>query len=191
MTVNAIGFPTSLGADDATIGSDPSVTGLSIDEKVIGPLRVVTLTFEDVAFAMVDEAGVVAYSGKKVYDFAAGLICVVGAVADLDITKSSAGVNADFDGDFGIGTVTASNNATLATTEQNILPTTAVPQAVAGVTTADGVNAAVAFIDGTATAADVYLNFLVDDADHDVTATPCNLIVNGTVTLTYFHLGDK
>ena len=121
----------------------------------------------------------------------AGNIVVLGAVSDLALTLSAAGVNADWDGDFGVGTVTASNNATLSSTEQNIIPTTATPQAVSSATTADGESTAVAVIDGTATAADIYLNFLVDDADHDVTSTPTNIVVNGTLKLFWMNLGDN
>lgn len=167
-------------------------TGVTVVESGSGILNKTVLTFTDVDVALTDNAGTVAYGGLKVYDFPAGAILILGAVADLDLTKSSAGVNADWDGDFGVGTVTAGNNNALATTEQNIIPTTATPQAVAGVTTANGQSTATenAVIDGTSTAVDAYLNILVDDADHDVTSTPCNIIVNGTLTLHWINLGD-
>lgn len=145
------------------------------------------------AVALADEAGVVAYGGLKIFDFPAGLIVFLGAVADLALTKSSAGVNDTWDGDVGLGTVTASNNATLSSTEQNLIPSTSTPQAVSGATTADCKSTATesgAILDGTSTPVDVYLNLLVDDADHDVTGTACNLIVNGTITLTWINLGD-
>lgn len=148
----------------------------------------------DAAVALADEAGVVAYGGLKIFDFPAGLIVFLGAVADLALTKSSAGVNANWDGNVGLGTVTASNNATLSSTEQNLIPTTSTPQAVSGATTADCKSTSTesgAILDGTSTAVDVFLNLLVDDADHDVTGTACNLIVNGTITLTWINLGDN
>ena len=159
----------------------------------IGAARQSLLIFEDRAFPLTDEAGVVAFAGAKVFDFPEGLILFQGAVANLALTKSSAGVNDDWDGDFGLGTVTASNNATLAATEQNLIPTTPTPQAVSGATTAKGLSTASEsgiLLDGTTTPADVFLNFLVDDADHDVTGTPCNLIVNGTLRLYWQLLGD-
>jgi len=169
-----------------------SGTGVSVEELSDGITNKTTFTFTNVDLALVDEAGVVAYAGLKIYDCPAGVIQFIGALADLDLTKSSAGVNDDWDGDFGVGTVTASNNNSLATTEQNILPSTATPQAVAGVTTANGFSTATenANIDGTSTAADIYLNLLVDDADHDVTGTACNIIVNGTLTVFWRNLGD-
>ena len=93
----------------------------------------------------------------------------------------------------GLGTVTATSDATLATTEQNLIPTTATPQASASATTANAQSTATesgAIFDGTTTPVDVYLNLLVDDADHDVTGTATNIIVNGTITLYYANLGD-
>jgi hypothetical protein len=195
--VSRKGFPRALkGLYDFLSGTKsngavPAVTGLTITENGVGPIKQTVFNFSNVAFALADNAGVVAYSGKKIYDFPEGLIKVLGAVANLALTKSSAGVNTNWDGDFGVGTVTASNDGTLASTEQNIIPTTATPQATAGATTARGKNAAdIAPLDGTGTAIDLYLNFLVDDADHDVTTTPCNLIVNGTLTVTWMNLGD-
>lgn len=173
------------------LGSAPTITGMTCSEGGAHAFRQTTFTFTSCAFALTDAAGVVAYTGKKIYDFPAGNILILGATANLTLGKSSAGVNADFDGDFSLGTVTASNNATLSSTEQNIIPTTPTPQATAGATTAKGINAAaIAPLDGTGTAVDLYLNFLVDDTDHDVTSTPCNLLVSGTVTVTWVPLGD-
>ena len=171
---------------------DVNGSGVAVEELSDGITNKTTFTFTDFAAALTDEAGVVAYSGNKIYDCPAGVIQFIGAVADLDLTLSAAGVNADWDGDFAIGTVTASNNGTLASTEQNILPTTATPQASGSATTANGFSTASENInvDGTSTAVDVYLNFLVDDADHDVTSTPTNIIVNGTITLFWRNLGD-
>jgi len=188
--VEVVGSPF---AHDGKLGvpSVPTVTGLTCEDKVTGALHRVTLTFTNVAFALTDVAATVAYSGMKVLDMPSGAYAILGAVSDFALTKSSAGVNADWDGDFGVGTVTASNNATLSSTEQNIIPTTATPQAVSGATTADGVMTAALYLDGTATASDIYVNFLVDDVDHNVNGTACNLIVNGTLTITYLYMGDN
>lgn len=173
------------------VGSTAVATATAYE--IASVVRQALITFTATPIVLADEAGVVAYGGLKIYDFPQGAIQILGAVADLDVTKSSVGVSATWDGDFGIGTVTAGNNNALATTEQNILPTTSTPQAVDGVTTANGqstITEAGLVIDGTATAADAYLNFLVDDADHDVTGTACNLLVTGTVKITYILLGD-
>ena len=152
---------------------------------------VVTLT--DTAIVMADEAGVVGWGRMKIYEFPEGAVMVLSAVADIVLTKSSAGINDDWDGDFAVGTATVANDATLSSTEANIIPSTATAQAVAGVTAADGqstVTEVPLIIDGTTTAGDVWLNFVVDDADHDITGTACNIICNGTMTLTWINLGD-
>lgn len=189
-TLEVVALPSA--AEGSTgVGAIPSVTGLTGVDRVIGSMHTVILTFTDCAFALADAAGVVAYTGKKVFDMPSGAYHILGACADLALTKSSTGVNADWDGDFSVGTVTASNNASLSSTEQNIIPTTATPQAASGATTADGVMSTALILDGTATASDIYLNFLVDDADHDVTGTACNLIVNGTLRFTYVYMGDN
>lgn len=153
----------------------------------------VTIPLVNHAVALADNAGVVAYGSLKLLTFPVGLIRVHGASANLAITKSSAGVNDTWDGDISIGTAAANNGATLATTEQNICPTTATPQAVSGATTGDlksTATEAVLVVDGTSSAGAVYLNVLVDDADHDVTGTACNLIFNGSITIVYSHCGD-
>ena len=158
-------------------------------------MRKVTITLTNAEVVLADNAAVTAYGSLKILDLPAGYILFHGAVADLDLTKSSAGVNADWDGDIALGTVAADNGATpLAGTEQDLIPNTATPQAVAGVTTGDMQSTATEIgdlFDGHTTAVDVYLNVLVDDADHDVTGTPCNIIVNGTITITYTNLGDN
>jgi hypothetical protein len=181
------------GGGVSVSGDIPVITGMTVEHLGLGPQRHTRITFDDVAIALVDEAGVVAYKGTKIFDFPAGYIKFDGAVADLALTKSSAGVNADWDGDFSLGTVTASNNATLSSTEQNLLPSTPTPQAVSGATTAKGVSTATETVlfDGHTTPIDMYLNFLVDDADHNVAGTPCNLIVNGTINFLWKNLGDN
>lgn len=166
-----------------------SLSGVSINEY--GPsnssFRTTVLTLSSLSITMTDEAGVVAYGGKQLLDMPEGGILFLGCHADLDITKSGAGINADFDGDFGLGTVTASNNNSLSSTEQNLIPTTSTPQAAAGVTTANGQSTAVAFIDGNSTPADVYLNFLIDDADQNGGGA---LLVSGTIIIHWVPLGN-
>jgi len=174
-------------------GEDYSLaTGTVAAEYGNGIVNKTVFTLDDQTVTLADEAGVVAYGSQKLYDFPAGAIMILGATADIDLTKSSAGVDADWNGDFGVGTTAAGNNNALATTEQNIIPTTATPEASAGATTANGQSTATenAVIDGTTTALDLYLNILVDDADHDVTTTACNLIANGTITVFWINLGD-
>lgn len=149
------------------------------------------LTFKNTPLPLIDTAATVARCALKIFDFPEGSIQIIGATANLALTKSAAGVNADWDGDFGVGSAAAAADAALSGTEQNVIPTTPTPQAVAGATTAKGLSTAGVLLDGTATPVDLYLNVLVDDADQDVTTTPTNLIANGTITVLWANLGDK
>lgn len=189
-------FVDGVGQEVAVLGSGGTVagtTGLSSVSRGAGAIQKEVFTFDNVELSLTDEAGVVAYAGLKLTDLPEGAILILGATADIDLTKDAAGVNDDWDGDFALGTATASNNATLSSTEANIIPSTATPQASSGATTANGQSTTTEvplIIDGTSTAVDIYLNILVDDADHDVTTTATNLILNGTVTLVWCNLGD-
>ena len=153
----------------------------------------ITMTLTNVAVTMVDNAGVVAYGSLKICDLPEGHICFLGAVADLALTKSSAGVNATWNGDISLGSVAANNSATLTGSEVDYIASTPTPAASAGATTGDMASTtteACKIFNGAGTAKDIYLNIIVDDADHDVTSTPCNIIVNGTVKFTYVNIGD-
>ena len=177
-------------ASTAPTKGTPTGGTITMEDTHFGNIHKTVLTFDAATVAFTDEAGVVAYAGLEVLTFPEGAIMHLGSVADLDYTKSSAGVNDTWDGDVALGTVTASNNATLATTEQDLIPTTATPQAVAGATTANALSTATevgTVFDGTTTA---IAAFLVDDADHDVTGTAANLIIDGTLTINWMHLGD-
>lgn len=173
-------------------GAAVAVGGGADDATSLGVHRLV-VAFTNFPIPMADEVGVVAFGGVKVADLPAGALFILGATANLAVTKSSAGVIDTWDGDFAVGTAAAANDATLTGTEADLIPSTATPQAVAGATTAKGQSTgteAGTILDGTGTAKDLFVNFVVDDADHDVTGTPCNLILNGSITLTYANLGD-
>lgn len=181
----------TLEATVDTVGATPAGTGVTATE--VPGTRKLVFTFVNTPVPMVDEAGVVAYGSVKIADLPAGAIQLLGATGNLAVTKDAAGVNDDWDGDWSLGSVAADNNATLSGTEADMVPSTPTPQAVAGATTATGQSTATeapAIFDGTTTPVPVHLNFLVDDVDHDVTTTPTNLLLNGTLTLVYAELGD-
>lgn len=167
----------------------PNGTGVSIVDSD-GAVHKTVVKFDAHTIAVADAAGVVAYASRKFLDLPAGAIIIHGVVANLTINKSSAGINNDFDGDFSVGTATAAGDATLTGTEANLIASTATPQATAGATTAKGRSTAAVYLDGTSTAVDLFLNILVDDADHDVTTTAANLIINGTITVIWSNMGD-
>lgn len=177
-----------------TSTATPSGTGVVATSEQL-QVRTLLLTLTNTPVVMADNPAVTAYGSLKIVDLPEGNIAILGAVMDLALTLSAAGINAGWDGDVGLGTVAANNGATpLATTEQNIIPNTATPQAVASATTAKAwstaTELAAGVFNGTSAAVDVYLNLLVDDADHDVTTTPTNILCNGTIRITYVNLGD-
>lgn len=119
--------------------------------------------------AISDDAGVAQYGGVKVYDFPAGLIVIEGAVVTGSLTGYASLIDT-FAGGAALGTATATTGATLTGTEANIMPEVDVAAAVAEVATIDAVSVATAltesgarWFDGTATAVDMYLNFVIDD----------------------------
>ena len=164
-------------------------SSVTAEECGCGAVHHTQLTLSGSPVLMLVEAVTVGWGSLKLYDMPAGAIQFLGAVANLTVERFGTEISATFDGDFGIGTVAADNDASLATTEQNIIPTTATPQAVAGATTAKGQSTAAESIvvKGTTTAVDVYLNLLVDIAD---ISDADGLTVNGTIDLFWINLGD-
>lgn len=159
-----------------------------------GIWRRTRLTCAATPISISDDAGVAQYGGVKVYDFPEGLICVMGCVIDGALTGYASLIDT-FDGDVALGTVTATTGATLTSTEANILQSTPISQAVGEVATCDAVTAATAlteagsrWLDGTTTAIDMFLNFVIDDnAAHGAgTAT-----FTGTIEFVWCKIGDK
>lgn len=178
----------------SSAGAKPNLATIRVTEHGDSVWHRTTLTCTALAIAISDDAGVAQYGGVKVYDFPAGLILTAGAVIDGSITGYASLIDT-FDGDVALGTVTATTGATLTSTEANILQSTALTQAVGEVANCDAVSIATAlteagarWLDGTTTAIDMFLNFVIDDnAAHGAgTAT-----FTGTITFIWANLGDK
>lgn len=131
--------------------------------------------------------------GAKVYSFPIGRIARFGACGQLSMTTKSILANTLNTGvtcNWGVGSTTQAN-ATLATTEQDIINVTAW---TAG-TTIDVANAAtngvgpgvLAALDGHTTSIDAFLNLAVAGAtDIDADAT---IWVNGTIVINWSNIG--
>jgi hypothetical protein len=174
--------------------------GVQIDETGKGSRRKVVVTFRDHVIAAVDDTGVDGRVTEKLFTFPEGVILFEGAVANFTAQTylgdgTTTGIFNTFDGDLGLGTVAAASGATLATTEQDFIPTTATTQAVAGSTTVTGASTsteAPVIFDGSSTAKECHLNILIDDADHNIAGVSgSGLKLNGTITLHFTKLGDK
>lgn len=143
-----------------------------------------------------DQGGVVQYGGVKVYDFPEGMLAMKGARVSGILTGGTTGTIIDnWDGDVALGTATATTGATLIGTEADIVPSVTVS---AGASDKDGVVAAVSvataltesgarWFDGTTTAKDMFLNFVIDD---DGSHTAGTATFSGTIEFNWEMLGD-
>ena len=161
-----------------------------------GLLHKTVLTCTALPISIADDAGVAQYGGVKVYDFPAGLINTLGAVIDGAVTLGTTGTIINtWAGGIALGTVTATTGATLVSTEANIMKEVDVAAATSKVAVVDAVSvatvlteSAASWLDGTATAIDMYLNLVVDD---DATHTAGTGSFTGTITFFWLNLGDK
>lgn len=132
--------------------------------------------------------------GTKIYDFPEGAITIIGASGSIAETTTSVladTLNAGVTYNWGVGTTTQANG-TLATTEQDILPTTngtaSATINVAGAASAGARTADAANFNGVASAVAAYFNVGVagaTDIDADATTT-----YTGTITITWMFNGD-
>jgi hypothetical protein len=146
--------------------------------------------------SVADDAGQAQYGGKAIYNFPEGMLCTMGAVIDGSLTMGVTGtfIN-EYTGNVSLGSVTASTGATLTGTEATFLQETALTTAVAKVANSDAQSIATAltesgarWVDGTATAPVMYLNFAIAD---DATHTAGTGTFTGVITFVWMLLGDN
>jgi len=170
---------------------------VSAVERGDGVLHQTVLTCAATPITITDEAGSCQWGGTaKLYDFPDGALVAIGAVATGDLTLGTTGTIINtYAGIMSLGTAAATSaNATLTTTEADIIASTATTEAVAKVAATDAYSTATlltesgaAWLDGTGTAKDLYLNFIITD---DVSHTSGTGTWTGTITLTWINLGD-
>lgn len=191
ITIGSAKDAVTIGASSINSGGSgvASGTGVTSVEKGLGAIHQTTFTLTAVEVTITDPTGAAGYGGIKIYDFPAGWIYRTGVVADLAITAGAGGISDTFDGDVALGG-TVSGGGGMAGDEVSWVASTATPQAVGGVATADCQSTATEMTigDGHATDLDLYLNFEVDDADISAGDT---LSVTGTITVTWIQLGDN
>lgn len=159
---------------------------VSVEEFVFKPRRI-RYTFTDLEITMTDATTNGNHGGHKFADFSAGLVAIIGAISNLTVT-AAAGIDADAALVGSVGSaVVANTNETLTSTEADIIPSTACTLSDSdGVM--DGEFSAIAVLNGTGTAADVYLNFAAPGADASANST---ITVNGYIDLIVLPLGDN
>jgi len=174
-----------------TVTNGAAASGANTDSYSMGvPFSVHRITLK-MTNEWTDVPGTIAYSGQKFCDLNAGVYAVAANVA-LVVTNIQGGVglNADYNGDWSIGTTTAGTDADLTTTEANIIAKTATPAASSLGTTARGASSSFVIVDGSSGAVDLFFNMIVDDGEHDVTANASTNIVTGDAMLYIWDLGD-
>lgn len=184
--VYELSLPTTTRNTGTTNGATVSAVeyGDGITHQTVITLAATPLTLRDV------EQG----QGVKIYDFPAGGITILGATGTVRETTTSAlatTLNAGVTYNWGIGTTTQANG-TLATTEQDIIPSTngtasatidVEAAASNGARIADAAN-----FNGTSTAIDAFFNVGIataTDIDGDATTT-----WNGTINITWLFTPD-
>lgn len=174
-------------------------TGVVATEEGTGVINRTILTCTATPITVTDEAGISQWGGAgKIYDFPEGMIWLAGAIVSGSITLGATGTFiTTWAGIGSLGTVAASATgaATLVTTAATWLQQFAISAATARVATIDGVSVATQlteagsrWVDGTATAADLYFNIKVTD---DATHTSGTGTFTGTVKFIWANLGDN
>jgi hypothetical protein len=153
-----------------------------------GVINKTVLTFTATPITVADDAGVAQYGGAgKVYDMPTGLISFLGCIVDGALTMGATGTFIDaFTGLVSLGTIAATTGATLTSTEADIMASVAVGAATTKVATIAGTSVGATVVNGTSTAKDVYLNFLITD---DATHTAGTGTFTGTATLLWSNVG--
>lgn len=173
------------------VGLATTVTGMTCQVEKIGPFAWLKFTFAGMSMTVTDAAGSGSSSSKKLFDFVPqGLICIGSrqdytAFAEDALITTAAG---DAVHVLGLGSVAAdAGDKALTGTEVDFAPVTG------DITNSGGTGAGTKFggqgsvIDGTTTAADLYLNWSGSAATIDANGT---ITVTGTVELVILMLGD-
>jgi hypothetical protein len=190
MTGTAVCGLGSVPASTVRTGIGQGVSGVSVVEAGNDIVHQTTIVLGNFPITLRNtETG----QGAKIYAFPEGRIAILGAVGSIAMVVTSILANTLNTGktyNWGLGSTTQAGG-TLATTEQDIIPTTnGVSSATINVTGAasPGQLAAALQLDGCTTPVDAFLNIGIataDDIDGDAT-----VLINGTVTITWMNLGD-
>lgn len=184
-------FPYGAKVLSETLGVKNGST-VSIVEKSGGPIHQTVLTLSSTPIEIVSVTTGNGVGGTKIYTLPEGYVRVIGCVASLSIAVET---EADFtdatpEGDIGIGSLAPANADSFGSdaTDDNYGTGKAFTMDAYAATATIAPEAAIN-VDGTTTAGPVFVNALIDaaDIDNDVTT---NLLVSGTVTLTWVNLGD-
>lgn len=165
-----------------------SGTGVTSRESFLVPQRR-TFIFTATPVTITDTGGANGgHGGLKFYDFPEGNIVFVNAVSNLTISRVGTSISSTAFVNTSVGTTLVTNSdAVLTGTEANVIPANAATLA-AGTGVAKGRLTTVSAVDGTTTATDLFLNFVVPDIQ--ISATD-SVLVTGTVVVDYLLGADN
>lgn len=174
------------------VGAAPSISGLSVDRKIVGNQFVLTFTLNAVSITVTDAAGSGSSGSLKIFDFAqAGLVPLGCRQNYTAFAEGAALTGAAGDASFvmGLGSVAANaGDAALTSTEVDFCAVTGTITLSSGTGTGTKFNGdAAGVFDGTTTATDLYLNWSGSAATIDANST---ISVTGTITVVGILLGD-
>lgn len=169
-------------------GASPVNASIETVNSSAGMTKTV-ITLSGLSVTMTDATTAGSHGSVKLYDFPACNLFFLGGTCDLTLTAGAGGITDTAAVVAAIGTATVgTDNATLTSTEADLIPSTASPlTGGAGVTKGKTVTAGAVVFDGTDTAKDAWLNLAVPDAGSTADDT---LTVSGTITLVWSNLGD-
>lgn len=169
-------------------GSSPVNAAIATTNSSGGMIKTV-ITLSGLSVTMTDATTAGSHGSVKLYDFPECNLFFLGGTTDLVITAGVGGIvdTAAVVGSIGTTTV-GTDNATLTTTEADLIPSTASTlSGGVGATKGKTLTAGAVVFDGTATAKEAWLNYAVPDAGSTANDT---LTVSGTITLVWSNLGD-
>jgi hypothetical protein len=154
------------------------------------------LTCTALPLSLADVAGTTQHGGVQVYTMPKGAIISLGASVKGNLTLGVTGTFIDaFTGVNSLGTVVCAGDATLTSTEANWLQSTANATAASKVAAITSFSVATALtespgrvVNGTSTAAPVFLNFAIAD---DATHTAGTGTFTGTITIAWVNVGGN
>lgn len=147
-------------------------------------LHIDKLTFESLAVTITDTGGANGgYGSKKLADLPQGLAIFLGARSSFDMVAAT-GIGATAAVKHSVGTAAEAANDTLDSTQANIIASTSTTLA-ASTGAASGVSTGVTVVNGTSSAAGIYLNFGVADANISASSS---LTIDGYVEVAWLVL---
>jgi hypothetical protein len=158
---------TQMGTSEMALAQPtPGSTYITLSEHGIGPVHTTKATIAGQPITLANTTGI-SFGSVPLMTFPKGVVHIQAVRVEsflYDLTDDAGNVTplaGTMGGDFSLGS-TATSDATLNSTDVNILASTSYDPFSAAVDALSGINV---LIDGSATAATCYINCIVDDAD--------------------------